>query len=62
LEYPSLGKFPDPPLNGYKSSGGDIGVFCCGSKSADVVEENKDLSDDETPLKTDEEAVKGVEA
>ena len=30
LEYPSLGKFPDPPEDGiYVPSGGDIGAFCC---------------------------------
>ena len=30
LEYPSLGRFPDPPQDGiYVPSGGDIGAFCC---------------------------------
>jgi hypothetical protein len=29
LEYPAIGKLPDPPRNGYVSSGADIGDLCC---------------------------------
>jgi Permease family len=29
LEFPALGRFPDPPANGYVSSGGDLGDLCC---------------------------------
>lgn len=31
LEYASLGRLPDPPLNGYQPGTGDIGELCCGS-------------------------------
>ena len=29
LEYPALGRMPNPPVDGYKSSGADIGDLCC---------------------------------
>ena len=29
LEYPAMGRFPDPPANGYVSSGADLGDLCC---------------------------------
>jgi solute carrier family 23 (nucleobase transporter), member 1 len=29
LEYPALGRMPDPPVNGYASSGADLGDLCC---------------------------------
>lgn len=29
LEYPALGRMPDPPVNGYVSSGADLGDLCC---------------------------------
>ena len=31
LEYPALGRMPDPPVNGFVSSGGDLGDLCCPS-------------------------------
>lgn len=31
LEYPALGRMPDPPVNGYVSSGADLGDLCCPS-------------------------------
>ena len=42
LEYPSLGKFPDPPEDGiYVPSGGDIGAFCCLKENASASVEAK---------------------
>jgi solute carrier family 23 (nucleobase transporter), member 1 len=29
LEYPALGRMPDPPVNGYVSGGADLGDLCC---------------------------------
>jgi nucleobase transporter 1/2 len=29
LEYPALGRFPNEPVNGYVSSGSDLGDLCC---------------------------------
>ena len=29
LEYPAIGRLPDPPKHGYVSSGADIGDLCC---------------------------------
>ena len=49
LEYPSLGKFPDPPEDGvYVPSGGDIGSFCClRNQIAKDNNEKSDAVDDE---------------
>lgn len=42
LEFFALGRMPDPPVNGYVSSGADLGDLCCpcwlGTKPADDVE------------------------
>lgn len=29
LEYPALGRLPDPPRDGYRSGRGDVGELCC---------------------------------
>ena len=48
LEYPSLGKFPDPPEDGvYVPSGGDIGSFCCLKNQVATKDEKDDSAVDE---------------
>ena len=29
LEYPALGRMPDPPANGYQPGRADVGELCC---------------------------------
>ena len=63
LEYHALGRLPDPPANGYVSSGGDIGDLCCpcwiGTKQSG--KDDDDFIEEQPPKVLEEESTKEAE-
>jgi hypothetical protein len=55
LEYPALGRMPDPPVNGFVSSGADLGDLCCPCWCGTTPPEDVDAT--EEPSKKAEEVL-----
>jgi hypothetical protein len=41
LEYPALGRMPDPPVDGYKAGRSDVGELCCPCFHPGMVDEEE---------------------
>ena len=52
LEFPSLGRWPDAPQDGYVPGGSDISSYCCGGGPTKMEEQE---ADEETPEKAPSE-------
>lgn len=56
LEYPALGRMPDPPANGYVSSGADLGDLCCPCWCGSSPPPEREVEATEEPHKSKEES------
>lgn len=46
LEYPALGRMPDPPANGYQPGRADLGELCCYKRTHAHEEEEEEVEGD----------------